>query len=286
MLKDCKKEDFQEIKYIVIDRLSPDGIPIFFWGAFAYSGVMTLLLALGLKYGENVSSIILPMPILVKIMVFTLIVQFLVAVIFSFMKICFSFQKIQLLLLDIISLKLSWELYLFYLWICREWNQPQYMEIIAFWLFVGGIVYLFMSIMRGIRRVGKGAFREGGTGIYNFKQSKTHISLPIIFGFTMLTGSVVRILGENGGDLGKIAILYLFLFFSAAIQYIFAFAWPEFFLATYCKFRFESFQIPKPKRPLPTRKSSKQLKSKRHKANSQINVNKKKHKGGKAVGKK
>ncbi|MFC4619401.1 hypothetical protein ACFO4N_11820 [Camelliibacillus cellulosilyticus] len=284
MLRNCKEEDFYKLRMIAVDRLSPDGITVFFWGALVYSGIITLMVNIAVAYEKNAISQFWPVVANLETILF--IIQLLIVVLFSFQNIYYKLQKIQTVFATIILLKISMEIYLIYFWARWKWHAPLYMGKIGIYLYVGGLVYLILSLIRGYKRIYKGEFRQGGNGLYKFQNSKAHVSLPVIFGVTMLSGSIVRILSENQSVSGNIITLYLLLFLSVAIQYIFVAVWPEFLFVTYCKFRFESFQIPRPKRPLPTRKSSKQLKSKRHKANSQLNVNKKKHKGGKVAGKK
>ncbi|WP_257349848.1 hypothetical protein [Pseudalkalibacillus decolorationis] len=246
MLKQCSEEDFYKIDIVSIDRLSPDRIPVFFWAAFIISGIMTAVVNFGSGYSIYVNNPI--WPIIVKVLIAFLVIQFIVAVFFTSEKNYYKYQKLQCVLLSIFSLKLSVDIYPVYFLLCEDRDAPNFMTTTAIFLALGGLIYLIISTIRGIKRVQKGELRKDGRGLYNFKQSKAHVSLPIIFGATMLGGAIVRTLSNTPNNFGTMIELFFFLFLCVSLQYAIAFAWPEFFLLTYCKFRFESFHVPMPNR--------------------------------------
>ncbi|ADU31782.1 hypothetical protein [Evansella cellulosilytica] len=110
---------------------------------------------------------------------------------------------------------------------------------------LGGVVFLLFSIARSIKRVKQGHFRHGGKGLYNFKQSKGYVSLPIIFTASMIGGLVGRASFET--SFGELTELLFFIVVTVVIQYGIAMAWPEFLLIAYCKCRFPSFIVPEEK---------------------------------------
>lgn len=247
MLKQCNEEDFYLLKVVAAGRLRPDRISGFFWITFIFSGLMTGIVTLGIYApGSYVTNFL--WIIAANIGIVLLAIHFIVALFFTKIKYTYRFQKIQSVFLSIFALKFSLDVYAAFLMFSEVKYAPDYLQPTALILCIGGLVYLVLSTIRGIKRVQKGEFSKDGHGLYNFKQSKAHVSLPIIFGATFLGGAIARTLSDSPSTLGQIGSLYFFLFLSVVLQYTIAFAWPEFFLVTYCKFKFESFQIEMPKR--------------------------------------
>lgn len=246
MLKDCKEEDFYELRSVAHDRLRPDNVPIFFWGAFMLSGIMTLVVTLSLYGpGHYVKS---PLWHLAdNVLLGLLAIKFIVAVLYTKTVFAYKHQKLQSVLLSGFTLIAPFDFYAACLMFCERPDVPNYLKILIFILCIGGLIYLVLSLLRGIRRARLGFFRQGGAGLYHLKLSKSHVSLPIIFGVTILTGGVVKTLSDSSVSFGPLLQIFIVIFLCAVFQFTTAFAWPEFFLVTYCKFRFESFQIPMPK---------------------------------------
>ncbi|MBL5766993.1 hypothetical protein B5V88_07525 [Heyndrickxia sporothermodurans] len=277
MLKECVEDDFYELRMVAVDRLSPDGISVFFWGAFAISAVVTSVLDLGIfGSSHHVTSIF--WVIIANVSIVLLITQLLFTFLYSKEKYAYRFQRLQSILLSIISLKTSTEFYLALLIFCMGKNVPNNIRTTAIILCIGGLIYLIVSTIRGIQRVRKGEFRKGGKGLYNFAQSKAQISFPIVFGVTMLGGSIFKVLSDSSVSFGPLLQLYFFLLLCVVFQYAVAFAWPEFFLLTYCKFRFDSFIIPMPKRPIKENKTTKRTKTRKNQTYLVTHHNKQKKK--------
>ncbi|MDQ0272731.1 hypothetical protein [Cytobacillus purgationiresistens] len=248
MLKQCNEEDFYQLRSVARGRLRPPKVLSFSWGAFFFSGAMTSVVALGV-YGSDyrlLSSWLL----LANICIAILIVQFIITLFFTKESNAYRFQKVQSVFLSIIAFKLSLDMYVSFIVFSEAEYIPDYLRPAAFILCMGGLIYLVLSTIRGIKRVQQGEFRQDGKGLYNIKQSKTFYSLPIIFGATMMAGVIARTLSESSSTLGQSAAVFFILFLAVVLQYALAFALPEFFLLTYCKFRFESFHVPMPSRPL------------------------------------
>jgi hypothetical protein len=246
MLKECKDEDFYQLKSVAAGRLRPGRISSFFWATFFFSGAATSVVSLGIYSSDYALK-----PfwlIFANTVVVIFIIQFLVALFFSTVNNAYRFQRIQSVFLSIFALKMSLDGYAAFIIFTEADYIPSYVRPTAFILCIGGLVYLVLSTFRGMKRVQKGEFREDGRGLYNFKQSKAYVSLPIIFGATFLGGAIARTLSDSQSIHGQIGSVYFILFLAVVLQYTIAFAWPEFFLVTYCKFRFESFQIPMTKR--------------------------------------
>ena len=236
-----QEEDFQLLKSVSLGRLSPDGISVFFWGALVFAAVATGVSLFGLSESAPIIS-----PFLDSILSASKIllgIQFVITLFFTFERNAFRFQRLQTFLLSCISLKLSVDMYPFFFTLAITKAAPQYVMNAGFFLLIGGIIYMVISTARGIKRVEKGEFRKGGRGLYQFKHSKAYISLPFIYGATMLGGTVARNFSDSGGLDSLFALLLC-----VVIQYGIALAWPEFFLLTYTKLRFKSFIVNTPDR--------------------------------------
>ncbi|UAC48914.1 hypothetical protein K6959_03070 [Bacillus aquiflavi] len=244
MLKQCNENDFYQIKTVAENRLRPDRMTRTLWGAFMFSGMITAVLSFGSGYSIYVTNPI--WPVIVKISSILLAVQFVVTVFFTKRKIAYKFQRTQSLLLSTFLFKMSIDVYAVYFLSCEDKSAPSYMTTTGFILLIGGLLYLVISTIMGIKRVQQGELRKGGKGLYNLKQSKGQVSLPIIFGATMMGGTIARFLSDVNTPTANMASLFFARFFAVVLQYAMTFASPELFLLTYCKFKFESFRIPMP----------------------------------------
>jgi len=240
MLNQLKETDFYLLKQISTGRLRPSQMVGFFWGAFIFSGIMALVsynAARGLLTSNPL------WPILIKVIIGILVIQFLFTLFFTSDKNAYRYQKLQAYLLAFILFKLSIEMYLVYFLACEDRYAPTYMLTIGLLFLVGGFVFLIISTLRGIRRVKQGEFRENGKGLYNFQQSKGYVSLPIIYVASIFAGLMAKSLSSM--DLSTVGEVIFPLLISVFIQYSIAIVWPEFFLLVYCKKRFQSYnEIP------------------------------------------
>ncbi|MFZ7946302.1 MULTISPECIES: hypothetical protein [Bacillaceae] len=235
MLKNSNETDFYELKSVAYGRLSPTRISSFFWVSFIISGISTLVVTVGSGSMMFISDAWLQF---IRMDIYALLIHLFIAIFFSFTKNAYKFQKLQAILLTIFSLKMSLDFYKVYFLACEDRLAPGYMWTTGFVLIGGGLIYLVLSTLRAISRVKKGAFRKGGKLLYDFQTSKGHISLSFVIGATILGGSIIKAVSAGGNGLMEV---YVLLGAFALVQYLFAMAWPEFFLIAYCKFRFDSF---------------------------------------------
>lgn len=248
MLKHCKEEDFYQLRSVATGRLHPVRTISFLWAAFFFSAIITSLVAIGV-YGSDYH--LIPSSLLfANICTASLIIQLIITFFYSKETNAYRFQKAQSIFLSFIAFKMSLDTYVGFIIISDADYIPDYIRSTALALCIGGLFYLIISTLRGIKRVQQGEFHEDGNGLYNFKQSKTFYSIPIIFGATMIGGAIARTLSNSPSELAQAGSVYFILFLAVILQYTIAFALPEFFLLTYCKFRFESFHVPMPRRRL------------------------------------
>ncbi|WLR42815.1 hypothetical protein LC087_00800 [Bacillus carboniphilus] len=245
MLKQCQEEDFYQLKSVARSRLNPIRASSFLWVVSFFSGVMTSVIAFAV-YGADY-------PIsnfwnnFANISIIVLALQFSIALFYSKQTISFRFQNTQSIFVSLFAIKMSLDMYLAITVFSQNDFIPNYFIPTAIVLCIGGLILMVISTIRGIKRVQQGQFRQGGKGLYNLSESKTYVSLPIIFGVTMMGGAIARTLSDSASLLAQSASVYFTLLLAVILQYTIAFAIPEFFLVTYGKFRFESFYVPMPK---------------------------------------
>ena len=234
MLNKCKEEDFYQIKSAALDRLSPENVSGFFWGGLVLSLVMTIISFANV--GNEVSTF---MAIMVSISLLLFFIQLFFTLLFTFKGVAYRLQRLLSAILSFIGFKISIDTYQAFFGVSETKYSPDFIKNAGIFLFLGGIILLVISTFRAIKRVKQGELREDGKGLYDFKNSKGFASLPIIYGVTMLGGAA----GRSFSDMSTDVTALIFLFFAVILQYSVALALPEFFLLTYCKFRFESFKV-------------------------------------------
>jgi hypothetical protein len=241
MLSKFKEIDFYQIKSVSLGRLSPNNVSGFFWGGFVLSTVTTIVAFAGISTISTEISTFMTLMVLLSLILW--VFQFFFTLFFTIRKIAYKFQRLLSVYLSLIGFKVSIDFYQDFFGVCEVFNSPWYIKTTGTILFLGGIILLIISTMRAVRRVKQGELRKEGRGLYNFQNSKGYVSVPIIFGVTMFGGAAARFFSDMSTDISALGIL----FFAVLLQYSVAMALPEFFLLTYCKFRFESFKVKMPK---------------------------------------
>ncbi|PZD94574.1 hypothetical protein DNH61_16535 [Paenibacillus sambharensis] len=243
MLNHLKEEDVVKLKVAAWDRLHPERIAFFFWGVFILGAVATGVAALAV-YNS-------PVPVggglmlTVQAAVGLLVIQFIVSLFFSIGDTVYKHQKLQAVLLNVMAFKASMDMYIVFFALCGVRDVPGYVSDMGAVLLAGGILYFVLSLLRGIRRAGSGSFREGGQGLYNFRQSLVYVSIPVIFAVSVFGALIARSSSDLSLLTGQPVDAYMLLLLAAVLQYSIAVAWPEFVLFAYCKSRFPSFMMKK-----------------------------------------
>ena len=239
MLKNCDEEDFYELKSVSEDRLLPDGIAVFFCATFILGAIFALVSVNALNSSIYINHVFWIKTITANIII--LIIQLIIAIFFISLKKSYGHQKVQAVLLCILSIKISIEGYQCFFLYCEDSQLPDYVGIFGRLILIGGFLFIVISTLRGVNRVKKGYFRKGGKYLYDFKNSKIYVSSPFIYGIIMLGGVLSRNLSGSNNNTSNIVYAFFLLIIMAIIQYGIAMAWPEFFLLAYCKFRFAIF---------------------------------------------
>jgi uncharacterized membrane protein YidH (DUF202 family) len=202
-----------------------------------FSGIMTIVSFFGI--GDEDLEISTIVALLVPISLLLLPFQLIFTVLFSSKKIAIKFQKLYSVFLSCIAFKLSIDMYQIFFVYCDTRFTSSYFQKIGLILLFGGILFLVFSTLRAVKRVKQGELRNNGKGLYDFQNFKGYVSVPIIFGVTMLGAAAGRYFSDMSTDI----TVLIALLFCVVLQYSLALALPEFFLVTYCKFRFESFKV-------------------------------------------
>lgn len=257
MLKQYNEEYFAKIKEAAIERLRPDGVTVFFIGTLVYSAVMIAVSLNAAFYGKHTDSIW--MNYLFADIILG-VIHLLLAIVFYNVKLAYKYQKIQSYILCFITLKFTLEAYLVYFFLCEDREAPPYMTSLGLLLILGGILFMLLSTWRAVHRVKQGHLRRGEKGLYNFGQSKSYISFPVIYLAAAIGGHIPKAFSDNSTYTSMEPVLFLAL--CVLIQYATAMAFPEFILLAHCKRRFPSFHI----QPYKQRKAKKQKPQGGHKA--------------------
>ncbi|MFA9559946.1 hypothetical protein ACERII_21780 [Evansella sp. AB-rgal1] len=243
MFHRLQEEQVAKLKDVAYERLYPGSIYIFLWGVLFASSAVTAITSFAFNYSIYINASYWETVITTNYVL--LAIQAIGTLLFSIRKIMFKFQRIQMIFVSILSLKLSLEFYQIFYLIREDRGLPSMLDTGVLVIIAGGLIYLLFSTIRAVKRVKQGHLRSGGEGLYQFQHSKGYVSLPIIFAFSVLGAMLARANVETA--IGEVAQVLLFLLAMILIQYGIAMAWPEFLLVTYCKFRFSSFIVPEEK---------------------------------------
>lgn len=241
MLKDLKKHDFYQLKNVALHRLSPNGISAFLLVATIFGIIINLVPTIAVVF----EGIYIPYYSSITITNFVLIIIQILVVIFYLIPFNYmKFQKSQAVMLSLFGFKMSIDGYLLYFVLCYDSESPKYMSSTGIVMLLGGLLFLILSTIRGIVRAKKGEFRREGRGLLNISESKGYVILPIIFVAIVECIVILGVFSDYGISGFSYDVLFC-LFLCVLIQYSIAIVLPEFFLLTYCKFRFGSFIIKK-----------------------------------------
>ncbi|CAM4338998.1 hypothetical protein [Paenibacillus tarimensis] len=243
MLNRLKEEDVIKLKAAAWDRLHPERIVFFFWGVFILGAAATGVAAMAAYNSPQPVSGGLMLTVQAAIAV--LAIQFIVSLLFSIGDTAYRLQKLQAVLLNVVTVKASVDMYVVFFVLCEIRGVPGYVSAAGAVMLAGGILFFILSLFRGMKRAGSGAFRASGQGLYNFKQSAAYVSIPVIFAASVFGGLIAKASSDLLLVTGQPVDAYMLLLLAAILQYSIAVAWPEFFLFAYCKMRFPSFTMKK-----------------------------------------
>ncbi|MFB9277187.1 hypothetical protein [Cohnella cellulosilytica] len=238
MLRDCKEEDFDELKAVSIYRLSPDGIFAGLIGAFVYSGVMSVVMAFALSYSTTITSVY--WSLIQKLDLGLLILQFLFVLLFAFQSTRYRFQTLQSIVLCAVFLKMSLDGYKVYFLSLEDRNSPTQLFDIGIGVIVGGLLVLIWAVIRAIGKVEQGKITQDGTYLYPVSRRTAIVIAIILIGAMMIARVSESFIDKSyRGITGPVSLLVIF----SILQYALAIAWPEFFLLAYAKSKFPGFAL-------------------------------------------
>ncbi|WP_394239157.1 hypothetical protein [Niallia oryzisoli] len=235
MLKNCNESDFIELKWIAYGRLEPMAISLWMLiTTLAMAGIPLLMYQIAstdmfLQFHDGLNNLL---PILRTSFWF----QLLFSLLFLIPKVAYKFQRIQVFILNFWVLKVSVDFYAVIYLISVDRVLPETFTTTLVGIIVFGLLFTFISTIRGVKRAREGQFRKGGKLLYDFQNSKLYFRTSLVFGITMISGAIAR------HSTGVFSVLF-FLILCIIIQLGIGLAYPEFFLLLYCKIRFTSFII-------------------------------------------
>lgn len=238
-MNNLKSDSWYELKKVAQTRLGPNEISGWFAASLIYSLLILGASIFALVQGEYLNKEFWKPIVIVAGVLF--IIQVIIGVFFSNIRNVYNHQKIEAICLSITATKLSIDGYLFFFMLADE-NMIEKSLINIFILAVlAGIILMIISTIRGIKRVKQGHFREGRNGLYDFKNSKGYISFLGIYSAVILATILFRTFNSYGNNIMKVTIILIPLL---VVQYAVSLAIPEFYLLTYCKFKYDEFIIP------------------------------------------
>jgi hypothetical protein len=244
MLGNTQEQDFKQFYWTVTGRLSPNTLRAFFLLTLFYSGVMLLVAEFAIGYSRLIdkpSSQYLVDGILISFIVHLFILAF-----FLYPKFAYKFQRIQAILASIIALKLSVEGYTIIFLVADDRNLASYMYFPLFSAIIIGLIFTITDTLKVVRRIKEGKLRADGEEIFNYKRSKFSIYLRVIIMILIIIGTLIVQLNDPTADRVNMQFYSGFIIMMF-LHYTLALGLPEFFIVTYCKFRFTSFIIHAPK---------------------------------------
>ena len=163
------------------------------------------------------------------------------------------YQKFLSLWTSIVATKLSIDSYLFLFATLETKGYTKPIAYYAYALIGVGILLLIIFTIRGFKRLKNGEFRKEGKYLYDFCKSKRNIGAIAIFPIVLIVIAFFRSIQSNGYE---ILSSCFFLIICVVLQYILVMAIPEFYLLTYCKFKYSEFTVDIPKRFLKNKNKS------------------------------
>lgn len=238
MLKITKEKDFFLIKKVILGRLSPEGISRFLTISLIPSVTVDIVpiyatLIENLTNSKYIVSV-------AWVSAALLILQLVVTLLYRNRDLANKYQKSQSLWLLVIALKLLFDIYQLYFFMCIVRVAPQYMIYTGFMIMFGGLAFSVLMFRRAVGRVKGGKLRKGGIGLYTFNNSKSYVSIRNSLFAGAIIGGVLSCLNAINNVYGNVD-LYFVLFVSILTHFIIATIFPEFVFLAYCKRRFKSF---------------------------------------------
>lgn len=222
------EEQLYKVKDVGFHRLSPDGLSAFLLVSFIFSGFMTLIPFLGNRSNE----LQIPWVTAITTIFFILwITHGLIAIAFLSMKIAFRYQKWQILFVNILYIKLTFEGFVAY-FVSVKGGHPLLLTLGVTFLLVG-ILYFLWSIQRAKVNLEKGEGSAEGKGLLYSGHCKMWARTPLIlFGLLVIT---VILFMVNG--IGNAWLLVMWV----PVQLGLSYAYPEFYFLAYGKWSYPSF---------------------------------------------
>ncbi|THF73928.1 hypothetical protein [Cohnella fermenti] len=243
MLHRTSEEDYFELNGIAKTRLHPVRMKTFFVAVLFFEAIMFGVTLFAMNVSEYITRPIWPKINALDWSIF--VIQLILTLVFLRTRIAYQHQKIQATFLSAVTFLMSVSVYIPFFVMWEDSRTPVYVAHMGVISLLLGLVILVYCTYRSMIRVQKGMFRKGGRLLYDFQNKVGTVKVPLIGACVILAGSFARYASSEGVSSEMFQPLG-YLFICIVLQYTLSIVMPEFFLLTYCKFRFESFLIQAP----------------------------------------
>ena len=237
-LKDLTDDYFEELEHVARYRLHPENLSGFFmitlFASLLFGGIpLYIYLAYDINY-----------PIFewaMQAFIASTLITAVLLVVFWKPEVAMKYQKIQVLFLPFVAIKIGLDPFTFYLLMCADRDLHYSFSLLGLFVIAVGLLLLAYATWRAFRRVRAGHLREGGRGIYDFANSRAEMSFTGFAGFALMGGAIPKIL--EGQVYGENIEALVFLTIVCFIYIPIVIALPEFILLAYCKCKYKRFIV-------------------------------------------
>ena len=240
-----RKSDLYQLYINALDRLRPDAMAGWLIASNLYGAIILGSVLMGIFNNVQLNNTLWHTIGIVATVFY--IIQIVVMIFFFSIKNSYKYQKFLSLWTSIVVTKLSMDSYLFLFATLETKGDTKPIAYYAYALIGIGILLLIILTIRGFKRLKNGEFRKEGKYLYDFCKSKRNIGAVTIFPIVLIVIDFFRSIQSNGYE---ILSSCFFLIICVVLQYILVMAIPEFYLLTYCKFKYSEFTVDIPKRLL------------------------------------
>lgn len=241
-LKKCKEEDFHQFTYSNW-RYDPEDFDGFLFGLligiFVFGGIGYCYLSAVEIQNKNIIN-----KVCIAFLVISLLIFGMVRI--NKKKYAYKFQKVMILVLGLYWFIMAFIMYPMPLILGIAEHHTLIVQAVICTASIG-FVYLIVVFIKLIYLIRKGQMRKGCGGLYErLVSSKVAggagvLSVPAIVMSGRMARNVTKAMDSSGNSAGPLVLMLIFGFI---INIIFCTYFPELIILAYCKFRFESFNIP------------------------------------------
>ncbi len=247
MFKKQTEEDFKQLYYS--SYLSPDTMVGLLWSTLIFSGIMFMVLSLGVSENYNLYGSEELWKSFLSFEGFSLLILLILAIFFTIEIFTYKFQKFLSFITIFATFKLMIAFFPIIFLLYDDRDLPIYVFYITIAIIGGGILSLIISSIVFIIRIKKGELRKGGE-LFNFysKSTKIYTIISLVYVIGLLLSTIIAIFINEPMYSGHIIEYSMGLFVASVLFYALSMIWIQYPIMFYCKMRFPSFHEDVPKR--------------------------------------